>query len=130
MAFDYDLAATDATIALVSKIRLAIGDTVEGAGPRPDGRNFSNEELTTFYSDEDSHAKRAAAVAFEVLSAEWSAFKGRHKMGPEDELFNQDSAFAERAEKLRARYGYGSSDDAPGQGGFSITLKPAGQATA
>ena len=127
MAFDYNLASADSSILLVSRIRFGVGDSVEGAGPRPDGRNFSNEELLLLYAAEDNHQRRAEAAAFEVLAAEWSAYNGRHKLGPEDEQFDQAGAFVERAEKLRKLFGYGSSEDMPNRGGFSIAMRPTGQ---
>ena len=44
MAFTYNV-----TTAL-GQLRLEIGDTVSGAGPRPDGTNYSDEELNVLLS--------------------------------------------------------------------------------
>ncbi|MBK9003490.1 MAG: hypothetical protein IPM41_06395 [Sphingomonadales bacterium] len=42
MAFTYNL-STD-----LGKTRLAIGDTVNGSGPRPAGTNYSDEEINVY----------------------------------------------------------------------------------
>lgn len=55
------------------KIRLRIGDTVEAAGPRPDKRNFSDEELT-FVLSEETTVNASIAHCFEILANEWTAF--------------------------------------------------------
>lgn len=39
MAFTYNVSTA------LGQLRLEIGDTVSGAGPRPDGTNYSDEEL-------------------------------------------------------------------------------------
>ena len=42
MAFTYDVSSS------LGQLRLAIGDTVSGAGPRPNGANYSDAELNVF----------------------------------------------------------------------------------
>lgn len=48
MAFTYSATSLGTDLA---KVRLAIGDTTSGAGPRPDGSNFTDEELNVFIVD-------------------------------------------------------------------------------
>lgn len=48
MAFTYSATNLSGNLA---KVRLAIGDTTSGAGPRPDGSNFTDEELNVFIVD-------------------------------------------------------------------------------
>lgn len=55
------------------KIRLRIGDTVESNGPRPDRRNFSDEELT-FVLSEETTVNASVAHCFEILANEWTAY--------------------------------------------------------
>jgi len=55
------------------KIRFRIGDTVQGAGPRPDRRNFSDNEIAFVLSDEGG-VTAAIAHLFEVLASEWESF--------------------------------------------------------
>lgn len=69
MAFTY----SDALIEDRDKVRLKIGDTVSGAGPRPDKRNFSNEEIA-FFLDDEGAVNAAIAAAFETLAGEWAAW--------------------------------------------------------
>lgn len=56
------------------QIRLRIGDTVANAGPRPDKRNFADEELAYILADEGDRLNGAIAQAFEILTSEWSAY--------------------------------------------------------
>lgn len=48
MSFTYSPTSLTTNLA---KVRLAIGDTTSGAGPRPDGSNFTDEELNVFIVD-------------------------------------------------------------------------------
>jgi hypothetical protein len=72
MSFTYDPADLSTGLA---KLRLAIGDTTEGAGVRPDGSNFSDEELQVFL---DSLAatetwRNAAPAVMRVLANQYAA---------------------------------------------------------
>jgi hypothetical protein len=68
MAFTYDL-TTDRGI-----VRLNLGDTVENSGPRPDKRNFSDEEIDYLLSTETEGTTAATALGFEILANEWAAY--------------------------------------------------------
>jgi hypothetical protein len=104
--FVYDIASEDALIASVSEIRLQIGDSVDGEGPRPDGRNFSNAEINSFLTREGGHIQRTTALALEVLAAEWSKEASRQQLGPASSEANQARAYGERAAILRSAYGF------------------------
>jgi hypothetical protein len=105
MAFTYDL-TTD-----VGKLRLAVGDSIENSGPRPQtgaSSNFSDEELQHFVTTEGTVGSASAAV-FETLAAEWSIFTNI-TLGPRKEEFAKIAeAFLKRAAAARARYGGGLS---------------------
>lgn len=70
MSFSYRL-TTD-----LGKTRLAIGDTVDGTGPRPDGTNYSDEEigvyLTPIIAAGQSYG-RAVAQMLRLLANEWTS---------------------------------------------------------
>lgn len=68
MAFTYDLTTNKGII------RFNIGDTVENSGPRPDKRNFSDEEIDYFLATETEGNVAASALAFEILANEWAAY--------------------------------------------------------
>lgn len=70
MTFTY----SDALTTTASQVRLAIGDTVENKGPRPDKRNYSDNEITYFLTTESSRLNGTIALAFEYLAGEWTAF--------------------------------------------------------
>ena len=126
MSFTYDLTTAVADDLIISQIRRLIGDTVDTAGPLPNEQNFADVEVTFFYDQEGSHIYRAAAAAFEALSAAWSAHNGRQRLGPRDIEFKQAEMYAARAERLRGQYGYAADDTADDfYSGFSIEIRPA-----
>ncbi len=99
MAFTYDLATN------IGKVRLNLGDKVQGSGPWPDGANFQDEEVTQILTQEGGDVMRAVAACCEILANAWSALASVG-IGPRREEFNHVSEmFAQRAEKLRATYG-------------------------
>lgn len=105
MAFTYDL-STD-----IGKVRFEISDTVEavgasaGVGAKPDGTNFSDEEISSLLETEGESWGRAAAHACEILATAWAAVPDT-TVGPRTELSSQVSfMYGERAKALRARFG-------------------------
>ena len=69
MAFTYSL-STD-----LGKVRLAIGDTVSGSGPRPSGANYSDAEINVFLRPVIAAGYaygRAVAQLFRLLAGEWA----------------------------------------------------------
>lgn len=102
MTFSYDLDET------VGQIRLEIGDTDSStdAGVKPDGTNFSDEELTYFYEQESSNLLAAAARACEVLARMWARVDQSVRI--RDYQINarqQAKDFRNLAEDLRERSG-------------------------
>lgn len=104
--FVYNIGSENDPIAAISEIRLQIGDSLEGQGPRPDGRNFSNAEINSFLTREGGHIQRTIALALEVLAAEWSKEASRQQLGPASSEANQARAYGERAAILRSTYGF------------------------
>ena len=120
MAFTYDLSTT------TGRIRRMAGDTIEDAGPLPDGRNFSDAEIAFFYDIEGSHVQRGAAAALEALAAAWAAYEGRYREGPVDEESLSSTAFAKQAAQIRSVYGWNKAGDdsaAAAAGGFSVAMR-------
>lgn len=69
MAFTYRL-STD-----LGKTRLAIGDTINGAGPRVNGLNYSDEEINVYLTPAIAAGNsygRAVSQLFRLLAAEWA----------------------------------------------------------
>lgn len=67
MAFTYDLTTSR------GKVRFKIGDTVKDSGPRPNGSNYSDEEIDYFLTEAGT-VDAAAALAFETLASEWTSY--------------------------------------------------------
>ncbi len=60
----------------LARVRLAIGDTTAGAGPRPDGSNFSDEELRVFLADAVAAGgtwRTAVVAVLRVLANQYAA---------------------------------------------------------
>lgn len=118
MAFDNDL--TTAT----GKVRLEVGDTLFEDGPRPDGRNFSDEELAYFLTQEGDHILRTAARVFEVLAHEWARYPVQYALGPERTNYEAAEGYRKQAAALRARYGYGQGGRETQSGALQVQVYP------
>lgn len=104
MAFTYNLAATGADLS-VSKVRLHLGDQVEGSGVLPNGSNLEDAEITVLLDAEGSDIMRAVAAGCELLARHWSSVADL-SVGPRSESFSQVAAgYAARGADLRREYG-------------------------
>ena len=73
MAFTYSSTSLSTDLA---KVRLAIGDTTSGAGPRPDGSNFTDEELNVFITEALAAGgtwRNAVPLVLRVLANQYAA---------------------------------------------------------
>ena len=117
MAFSYsDVLTVDR-----DKVRFRIGDTQLNAGPRPDGRNFSDLELDFILSEEDSRVNGAIAHSFEILENEWSQYALSEKL--QDVSFDAREVadnYAKRAAKWRKKPG-GADDEERGSAIVAFT---------
>jgi len=115
MSFSYDLASADTDTLNVSKVRLEIDDTVYAAGVKPDGTNFTDEEIMIWLDREGDDVMRAVASACEVLARGWARVADI-AVGPRRESLGQVAQrYAEQAKSLRTQYGGGDRT-------FSATL--------
>lgn len=118
----FDLASELSPIYRRSQLRLLVGDTADGDGPRPKAANFQDEELDVFFVLEADDMNRAAARIFEVLAAEWSRYAGAYRLGPESEEAKQADAFAARAKEMRALYGFTTNEEGTADGATSAVV--------
>lgn len=106
MAITYDITQTSGTVASISQVRLALGDTVLNSGVLPGGVNFSDVEVTYFYTAEGS-IKGATAAAAETLSRAW-ANQANTKAGPlAKDYASVSKQWASFAATIRAETGGG-----------------------
>lgn len=90
----------------LDKVRFYIQDTTASSGPKPDGGNFTDEELGGLIAAEGSWG-RAVAGAFEALAALWSP---RYNFASEGQRFDRASVAKQHAEAaLTWRKKYGST---------------------
>lgn len=127
MAFTFDLSLTGDALT-ISEIRLFIGDKVANSGILPDGGNFQDDEILTFYRKEDLHQRRAAAAALEAAASAWSTYAGRYRLGPEDHESLQADMLARQAKTLRERYGFTDDADSDASGkALNVNVLPSGK---
>lgn len=115
--FSYDLASANPAIVRISRVRLEIGDELEGAGVRPDERNLSDEEIAVWLAAEDDVPLRAAAAACEALSRIWARVANLTVGQRKEDLAAVAAAWAARGKELRGQVGGGGGDG--GTFGFS-----------
>ena len=97
----------------LDKIRFKIADTVEDDGVKPDGGNFTDEELNGLMSMEGT-VNRTIAAAYEALAVIWANYVDT-KIGPRDEKLSQVAKrYSNLAKQWRADWGYGG-------GGVTLT---------
>jgi hypothetical protein len=116
MTFSYHIDHTTQATQDVAKIRLAIGDTVEDEGPRPDGSNFSDEEITSIITDEGGDLGRAQAAMHEILSGAWASAP-KTMFGSLIDPTRVSRDHMSRAKILRGQYGYATA-----AAGFSVQM--------
>lgn len=90
------------------QIRFKIGDTVENSGIKPNGGNFSNEEIASLYAVEGTIGRTVAAL-YETLATIWATYVDT-KIGPRDEKLSQVAAhYRQLAKEWRDDYGSGTT---------------------
>lgn len=83
MAFTYDISSA------LGLLRLRIGDTVSGAGPRPGGANYTDAEIVALQGA--AGALGGAAAVCDALAAEWSRYADQ-QAGPLQKSLSQIAA--------------------------------------
>lgn len=120
MSWTYDLTSTDESVVIISKLRIAIGDEQEGAGVKPNGDNFADQELTHFYEEEGDHIGRATALACESLANAWSRAP-RTMFGSLVDPRHITKNYERRAKDLRRQHGYARENES--NASFSIGMR-------
>lgn len=96
MTFTYTL-TTD-----IGKLRLKLGDHTSGAGLRPDGTNFTDEELQVWLTEGGS-VDFALLLACETLAREWSSSADLGVGSVRESASQVAAAWTERADAQRRR---------------------------
>jgi len=112
MAFTYNLESADPTTARISRVRLEIGDTTEGAGVRPEGTNLQDAEIAVWLSDAENVIAPTVGACCAALARMW-AVAADIQVGERSERLSQvAAAWAKRASALGVDGGLGSSSGA------------------
>lgn len=91
----------------LDKIRFRVQDTVSGSGPKPNGGNFTDEEINGLLTVE-GNVNRTIAALYEALAATWAAYVDT-RIGPRDEKLSQVAdRYTKIAKQWRDDYGYGT----------------------
>ena len=118
MTFTYDLSSSDERQLAVAQVRLELGDNVYNAGVKPDGSNFSDEELGSWLDTEDDHVMHTVIRACDALARMWNNV-ANITVGPRrEELGKVADDWAKRAKELRDEYG--STIGGSGSAGFGV----------
>jgi len=97
----------------IGKVRLYLGDDTEDSGVRPDGSNFTDEEIDVHLNREGS-VERAVAGLLETLAIQYARLVNL-TVGPrKEELSRIGQAYAEQAKRFRQMYGGGGGAAAVG----------------
>ena len=100
MAFTYNDTLSDDR----SKVRFCLQDTEIDKGPKPNGGNLSDNEITGLVTLEGEW-QRAVAAGFEALAAIWTQYADLSE-GPHKETFSQVAeGYRKSAALWRARSG-------------------------
>jgi hypothetical protein len=94
-----------ATLGNISRVRLEIGDTIKDAGVKPDGSNFSDEELSVWLEEESEHVMHTVIRACLALARLW-ANRVNITVGPLKEEFSKVAEhWSAMAKSLTEQYG-------------------------
>lgn len=89
----------------IGQVRLLIGDTIENNGMKPNGANFSDDEIAYFLQAETNGPMRAAALACDTLAALWNTYPDFEADGLRLNRSSIAKAWQYSAVRLRARAG-------------------------
>lgn len=102
MSFTYNLGSSSSTEVLVAKVRLHIGDTVQGTGVRPDGSNITDEEIEALLTTNEDDVESTVADLADILARHW-ANTVDVTTGPRRESLSQASKrWRDIADEMRA----------------------------
>jgi hypothetical protein len=121
MTFTYRLDSSDTTEVAIAAVRLEVGDNDDDRGIKPDGANYTDEEIAYILAQEDDIVGRAAARICEQMATAWASVP-RTMFGS---LFDPRAItrnFRFRAAELRKEYGKTTETGAA----FAIATKRAG----
>ncbi len=98
--FTYNLGSSDETIARIAEVRLEIGDTQQNAGVKPDGTNFTDQEIEHWLSKADNDIDQTVALACRALSRLWTMVANTTSGPRKEELGKVADGWASRASEL------------------------------
>ena len=105
MAFTYLPSSASTETARISRVRLALGDTVESSGVLPDGSNLSDAEISVVLAEYEDDIDQTVGALCGVLARHWST-AADIAVGPRRENLSQVSkAWQEQANGLNPDYG-------------------------
>lgn len=100
MGFTYDISDTTD---ISSMMRLEMGDTEQENGILPEGKNFTDEELDYFYTQEGDDFWQAVARGFDAAAARWAVYPESFYLGPEHQKINASTFYSNRASEVRTK---------------------------
>lgn len=120
MSFSYNLDSTDANKAAIARVRMEVGDTNQERGVKPDGTNYTDEEILVLYQEEAEIVGRTAARICEQLATSWSSVP-RTMFGSLFDPRHVGRNYMRQAENLRKIYGHTTGEASAFSAGMSRT---------
>lgn len=114
----YKINSSDPTEAYISAVRLEVGDTNVERGIKPDGGNYSDDEIVHIYEVEGNSIGRSSARICEQMANAWSSVP-RTMFGSLFDPRHVGRNYMRQAETLRKQYGYYETESTA----FSIAMK-------
>ncbi len=116
--FTYRLNSADTREKAIAQVRLETGDNDIERGIRPNGKNYTDDELWHLYEQEASIIGRAAARICEQMAMAWSSVP-RTMFGSLVDPRHISRNYMRHAETLRKQYGFTDDQSAT----FSIRMR-------
>jgi hypothetical protein len=99
---NYNLSSDNATIVLISRVRLELGDTVCSSGVLPSGGNLQDEEIGMYLTVHGNDIAQTVGALCGVLARHW-AIAADVTVGPRRESLSQVAeAWRKQAESLNS----------------------------
>lgn len=91
----------------LDKIRFKVQDTTSGSGPKPNGGNFTDEEINGLLTMEGS-INRTIAALYETLAMAWATYVDSQIGERRESLSQVADRYSKMAAEWRKEYGHGS----------------------
>lgn len=105
MTYTYSLYSANEGALNISKVRLELGDNIEGVGVRPDNSNIPDVEIAYWLDQEGDDIMRTCARACDALARMWAKVSDISTDGRSENLSKIANMWRAMRDDLIAKYG-------------------------